>query len=92
MSAGIAGLLMGMALGAALAAIAIDAIGWRGWAYRLGERVLVRKYDASDWEMATVVAVSWRGAACVRLDGQVDRKGFWVDKSRAETHIRRLTW
>ena len=91
MSAGIAGFLVGLAVGAVLTGIATDAIGWRGWAYRRGERLLVRKYDGSDWEMATVVAVSWRGSACVRLDGEGGRRGFWIDSGRAQTHVRRLS-
>ena len=91
MSASTISLCIGLALGMALGASVAVALGG-GWAYSRGERVWVRKYDASDWERATVVAVSWRGACCVRPDSQPNRNGFWVDRARAKTHVRRGTW
>lgn len=89
MSASIASLCLGLALGMALGAAIAVALGG-GWGYSRGERVWWRKYDASDWERGTVVAVSWRGAACIRPDD--GRRGVWVDRARARTHVRRGTW
>lgn len=54
-------------------------------AHWLGRRVMVRKYDASDWEPATVVAVSHKGALCVRRDDE--RRGWWMDARRVPGRV-----
>ena len=60
----------------------------------LGRRVLVKKYEASDWEPATVVCVSHKGSLCIRRD--YEEKGWWMDESRVDGRVmideRGMTW
>lgn len=51
----------------------------------LGRRVMVRKYDGSDWEPATVVCVSHHGSLCIRRDGE--RRGWWMDAHRVPGRV-----
>ena len=81
-------LVMGFAVGFALGTMRMADKAVRGWNYECGERVLVKKYEASDWELATVVAVSWHGAVCVRPEGE--EKGYWIKQVMTETRVKRL--
>lgn len=81
-------LVVGLALGTTLGTLMMANRAIRGWEYACGEKVLVRKYEASDWEMGTVVAVSWHGSVCVRPEGE--EKGMWLDPVKAETRVRRV--
>ena len=54
----------------------------------LGRRVLVHKYDACPWELATVVAVSHKGALCIRRD--TEEGSWWMKPSRVRERVREL--
>ena len=60
------------------------------YAALLDAEVLVRKYEASDWEPCVVVAVSKSGAVCVRRieDRDVTRSGFWIKSELAPERVR----
>ena len=60
------------------------------YAALLDAEVLVRKYQASDWEPCVVVAVSKSGAVCVRRieDRDVTRSGFWIKSELAPDRVR----
>lgn len=81
-------LVVGLAVGTAAGTALMAHTAIRGWEYACGEKVLAKKYEASDWEMATVVAVSWHGSVCVRIEGE--EKGKWLDPVKAETRVRRV--
>lgn len=81
-------LVVGLAVGFALGMMRMADKTVRGWDYERGERVLVKKYEASDWEMATVVAVSWHGSVCVRPEGE--EKGYWIKQAMTDTRVKRL--
>lgn len=57
-------------------------------AHWLGRRVLVRKYDASDWEPGVVVCVSHKGSLCIRRDAE--SSGWWMDAKRVPGRVREV--
>lgn len=81
-------LVVGLAVGTAAGMTIMASKAIRGWEYACGEKVLAKKYEGSDWELATVVAVSWHGSVCVRVEGE--EKGKWLDPVKAETRVRRV--
>ncbi len=81
-------LVVGLAVGTATGTTLMASMALRGWPYACGEKVLVKKYEGSDWEMGTVVAVSWHGSVCVRPEGQ--ERGIWMRPEKAETRVRRV--
>jgi hypothetical protein len=50
-------------------------------AHLLGKQVDARVYEGSPWERMVVVAVSWRGAVCVRPVRDMQTKGRWIPKN-----------
>lgn len=56
-------------------------------AHLLGRVVEARPHRRSDWVRCRVVAVSWKGAVCVRQMGR-DVPGRWIHKSLAPDRVR----
>ena len=81
-------LVVGLAVGTATGTTLMASMALRRGPYACGEKVLVKKYEGSDWEMGTVVAVSWHGSVCVRPEGQ--ERGIWMRPEKAETRVRRV--
>lgn len=54
----------------------------------LGKEVEAKVYEGSEWERMVVVAVSWRGAVCVRPVHDLTTKGRWIHKSKAPGRVR----
>lgn len=48
------------------------------YARYLGEEVLAKVYEASDWERCVIVAISWHGSVCVRPADDLATKGRWI--------------
>lgn len=85
-----------MLLGAAIALGAVILRGRRKWTRAepceygalLGRRCMVRKGDGT-WRECVVIAVSWKGAMCVRntADGS-GRHGKWIPKESVPERVR----
>ena len=60
------------------------------YAHLLGKTVLARVYEASEWERMVVVAVSWRGAVCVRPESDLQTVGRWIRKELVPYRIQEL--
>lgn len=60
-------------------------------AHLLGKIVEARVYEASDWEPMVVVAVSWKGAVCVRYANDPDGRGRWIKKQFVPYRVREVT-
>ena len=48
------------------------------YARYLGEEVLAKVYEASEWKRCVIVAVSWHGSVCVRHADDLATKGRWI--------------
>lgn len=57
------------------------------YAHLLGKEVEAKVYAASNWERVVVVAVSWRGAVCVRPVRDMQTKGRWIHKDAAPMRV-----
>lgn len=57
------------------------------YAHLLGKEVEAKVYEASNWERVVVVAVSWRGAVCVRPVRDMQAKGRWIHKDVAPMRV-----
>lgn len=85
------------ALACGLVCGAVIALAWsqivRGLANPYGrwlERTCwVRPLSRPDrWRKCVVVAVSWRGAVCVREADKLDQDGYWIKKQNVEWRVR----
>lgn len=56
----------------------------------LGKVVEAKIYEDSDWERMVVVAVSWRGAVCVRPTSDDDAPGRWIRKEVVGDRVREV--
>ena len=57
-------------------------------AWMLGRTVDARVYEGSDWEHMVVVAVSWKGAVCVRPLENLSTRGRWIRKELVPERVR----
>ena len=57
-------------------------------AHLLGRTVWVKKYEASRWEQAIVVAVSRYGSVAVRRTSDPKESAHWIDKRRVNERVR----
>ena len=72
------GVLGGVAAGAALFAVAHRPKNqYADW---LGRECWVRPTSRPNWRRHVVVAVSWKGAVCVRDASRMDGDGYWIKK------------
>ena len=82
----IAGMVGGMILGAAIAHIAHGADNPYGaW---LGCECWVRPTSRDTWKRHVIVAVSWRGAVCVRDAERISEDGYWIKKQNVKWRVR----
>lgn len=84
--AAVAGMVGGVILGIALTFVAHGATG-NPYAKWLGRRCWVRPIRGGKWEPHVIVAVSWRGAICVRDAGSMDRDGYWIKKQNVPFRV-----
>ena len=56
----------------------VEMMPHNAYARDLGEEVLAKVYEASDWKRCVVVAVSWHGSVCVRPADDLATKGRWI--------------
>lgn len=82
------GFLSGAAFGFLVASAVVYGAAENPFAWMLGRRVRARKYEACEWELCDVIAVSWHGSVCLRRVCDPDGKGFWVKANRVQTHVR----
>ena len=89
---------------AALAMCATVAGSWRHVAARrkerldaynpharmLGREVEARTHRRARWERCVVVAVSWKGAVCVRTTRNPQAPGRWIPKELAGERVREV--
>ena len=59
-------------------------------AHLLGRTVEARVYEASKWERMVIVAVSWRGAVCVRPSRDMSAPGRWIPKQFVPQRVREV--
>lgn len=82
----VAGMVGGMILGAAIATIAHGADNpYAAW---LGRECWVRPAGRDKWRKHVIVAVSWRGAVCVRDADALDQDGYWIKKQNVRWRTR----
>ncbi len=60
------------------------------YAHLLGRTIEAKVYEGSDWEKMVVIAVSWRGAVCVRPVRDLATKGRWIPKYYAHERVREI--
>ena len=56
----------------------VEMMPHNAYARYLGEEVLAKVYEASDWKRCIVVAVSWHDSVCVRPADDLATKGRWI--------------
>ena len=80
------GLLGGIAIGAAYHHIYTHTLNPYGaW---LGRECWVRPCGKVQFARHVIVAVSWRGAVCVRDLDHMDEDGYWIKKQNVRWRIR----
>ena len=81
-----AGLVGGIVIGLAAALIALRVPNeYAGW---LGKDCWVRPVSRPSWRRHVVVAVSWKGAVCVRRADRLDEDGYWIKKHNVSWRVR----
>lgn len=82
----VAGLVGGLVLGVTLAWMALGTTNPYGrW---LGKTCMVRPHGRDKWEPHVIVAVSWRGAVCVRELARESEDGYWIKKQNVRWRVR----
>ena len=66
----------------------IDYLPKNAYARLLGEEVLAKVYEQSEWKRCVVVAVSWHGSVCVRPTDDLATKGRWIHHAFARERIK----
>lgn len=84
----LSGFVAGASFGLLVASATVFGSAENPHAWMLGRRARVRKYEASEWELCDIVAVSWRGSVCARRVSDPDGKGFWIGWRKVPTHVR----
>lgn len=82
----VAGLVGGLVLGATMALMA-HGFGnpYSKW---LGRKCWVRPCGRATWEEHVIVAVSWKGAVCVRRTDRMHEDGYWIKKQNVRWRVR----
>ena len=60
------------------------------YARLLGKTVEAKVYEGSDWERMVIIAVSWKGAVCVRRELDMVAPGRWIHKSKVPCRVREI--
>jgi len=82
----VAGLFGGLVLGMTMMLMARGSKNPHGdW---LGRRCWVRPAGRAKWEEHVVVAVSHKGAICVRRADRMDEDGYWIKKQNVRWRVR----
>lgn len=82
----VAGMLGGLVLGIAVTYMAlVHESPFGRW---LGKRCWVRPCGRVDWKEHVIVAVSWKGAVCVRRAEKMDEDGYWIKKQNVRWRVR----
>lgn len=66
----------------------VEMMPHNAYARFLGEEVLAKVYEQSDWERCVIVAVSWHGSVCVRLADDLACKGRWIRHGLTNGRVR----
>ena len=66
----------------------IDYLPKNAYARYLGEEVLAKIYEQSEWSRCVVVAISWHGSVCVRPADDLTTKGRWIHHAFARERIK----
>ena len=79
-------LLGGMFLGAAAHwMLTVERSPYASW---LGKICWVRPLGRADWTPHVIVAVSWKGAVCVRPKVDMRTDGYWIKKQNVRWRVR----
>ena len=82
----VAGMVGGMGIGVAIASIAIKPDNpYASW---LGRECWVRPAGRDKWKRHVIVAVSWRGAVCVRDAEKMQEDGYWIKHQNVRWRMR----
>lgn len=82
----VAGLIGGLALGWALAYMThVPSNPYGDW---LGKTCWVRPSGRVVWSEHVIVAVSWRGAVCVREIDRLHEDSYWIKKQNVRWRVR----
>lgn len=80
------GFLGGVIVGAALAFVLFaEHTPYSRW---LGRTCWVRPLGRAEWTKHVIVAVSWRGAVCVRDAEHMNEDGYWIKKQNVNWRVR----
>lgn len=66
----------------------IDYLPKNAYARLLGEEVLAKVYEQSEWKRCVVVAISWHGSVCVRPADDLATKGRWIHHAFARGRVK----
>lgn len=66
----------------------VEMMPHNAYARFLGEEVMAKVYEQSDWERCVIVAVSWHGSVCVRLADDLACKGRWIRHGLTNGRVR----
>lgn len=80
------GFLGGLLAGAG-AALALTHLG-NPYGHWLGRHCWVRPIGRAEWREHVIVAVSWRGAVCVRRADALSEEGYWIKKQNVRHRVR----
>lgn len=56
----------------------VEMMPHNAYARYLGEEVMAKVYEASDWDRCVIVAISWHGSVCVRPADDLATNGRWI--------------
>lgn len=68
--------------------ILVDYLPKNAYARYLGEEVMAKIYEQSEWSRCVVVAISWHGSVCVRPADDLATKGRWIHHAFASERIK----
>lgn len=66
----------------------VEMMPHNAYARYLGEEVLAKVYEQSEWKRCVIVAVSWHGSVCVRPADDLATKGRWIHHAFARGRIK----
>lgn len=68
--------------------ILVDYLPKNAYARYLGEEVMAKIYEQSEWSRCVVVAISWHGSVCVRPADDLATKGRWIHHAFARGRVK----
>lgn len=80
-----AGFVGGVVIGAALVWVAcVNHVPYSRW---LGRECWVRPVGRAVWRKHVIVAVSWKGAVCVKNAENLNQDGYWIKKQNVRWRV-----